>query len=53
VDTLAWVGMGLGQLHSPSAPARKNLIPKFKTLEWVRWQSDMEKRNSKSLASGF
>jgi hypothetical protein len=45
--------MGLGQLHSPTGKAKKDLFPKFKTLAWVRWQSDLDKRNLKSLASGF
>ena len=53
VDSLAWIGMGLGQLHSPSAPARKNLLPKFKTMAWVKWQSELESRRSKTLSSGF
>jgi len=53
VDTLSWIGMGLGQLHSPSEKARKNLFPKFKTLAWVRWQSDLDARQKNSISSGF
>jgi len=55
VDTLAWIGMGLGDLHSPSGRARtaEGLFPKVGTIEWVKWQTTMDSQAQKKLSSGF
>ena len=55
VDTLAWIGMGLGQLHSPGGKlkATGGLFPKVGTIEWVKWQTTMDSLEQKKLASGF
>ena len=53
VDTLSWIGMGLGQLHSPTQPPLKDLSPKIGTLAWCKWQSDLDARQKKSISSGF
>jgi predicted phage terminase large subunit-like protein len=55
VDTLSWIGMGLGQLHSPGGrlKATGGLFPKVGTIEWVKWQTTMDSLEQKKFASGF
>jgi len=55
VDTIAWIGMGLGHLHRPSKAAKfdNGLFPKHGSIEWVKWQTTMDSRAKESLSSGF
>jgi len=55
VDTLSWIGMGLGQLHSPGGKLKSTggLFPKVGTIEWVKWQTTMDSLEQKKFASGF
>ena len=54
VDTLSWIGMGLGDLHTPShGPKARGLFPKIGTIEWVKWQTTMQETEKRNLSSGF
>ena len=40
VDTIAWIGMGLSRLASPSGTIRqKTKLPEVGTLAWVKWDA--------------
>lgn len=56
VDTIAWIGMGLSRLATPGgAIAKKDERPKVGTLAWVKWDSNMRRKqeNLRSATGGF
>ena len=49
VDTIAWVGMGLDRLTTPGGTiVNKNKIPEVGTLAWVKWDSEMRKKEERN-----
>ena len=56
VDTLAWVGMGLSRLASPSGKiVQETKSPKVGTLAWVKWDAAMRKKQNRieNLTGGW
>ena len=54
VDTLSWIGMGLGELNSPRGYVPKNNLPKVGTLAWIKWDTKLrEQQSSYSTTGGF
>lgn len=54
VDTLAWIGMGLGRLAAPAMARAKKEIPKTGTLAWVKYCTKMQEQQLQlSSADGF
>jgi len=48
VDTLAWVGMGLDKMATPGgALSNTDKTPEVGTFAWVKWDSEMRKKNDK------
>ena len=41
VDTLSWIGMGLGELNAPGGRRIRRTSPKVGTLAWVKWDSKL------------
>ena len=54
VDTLSWIGMGLGDLNAPRGYKPKNNFPKVGTMAWIKWETQLqEKQISYSSTGGF
>jgi predicted phage terminase large subunit-like protein len=54
VDTLSWIGMGLGDLNAPRGYVPKNNFPKVGTMAWIKWETKLqEKQMSYSSTGGF
>ena len=54
VDTLSWIGMGLGDLRSPNGLKPKNNFPKTGTMAWIKWDSKIrQKELNLSQTSGW
>ena len=54
VDTLSWIGMGLGDLRSPTSLRPKNNFPKTGTMAWIKWDAKLrQKELTLSQTSGW
>lgn len=54
VDTLSWIGMGLGDLRSPRGIRVNNNFPKTGTMAWIKWDAQIrQKELSLSQTSGW
>ena len=54
VDTLSWIGMGLGDLRSPNALKPKNNFPKTGTMAWIKWDAKLRQKGlTLSQTSGW
>ena len=54
VDTLAWIGMGLGDLRSPHGIKVNSNFPKTGTMAWIKWDAQIrQKELSLSQTSGW
>ena len=54
VDTLSWIGMGLGDLNAPRGYTPANNFPKVGTLAWIKWDTKLrEQQVSYSTTGGF
>jgi len=54
VDTLSWIGMGLGDLNAPRGYIPKDNFPKVGTMAWVKWDTQLrERQGSYSQTGGF
>jgi len=54
VDTLSWIGMGLGDLRSPNSLRPKNNFPKTGTMAWIKWDAKLrQKELTLSQTSGW
>ena len=54
VDTIAWIGMGLGRLTSPGGYRPKEELPKVGTWGWFKHQTaQQEKQLAMQTSDGF
>jgi hypothetical protein len=54
VDTLSWIGMGLGELRSPHGIKANSNFPKTGTMAWIKWDAQIRQRElSLSQTSGW
>jgi len=54
VDTLSWIGMGLGELRSPNGIRQRNNFPQVGTMAWIKWDAKLrQKELNLSQTSGW
>jgi hypothetical protein len=55
VDTIAYIGMGLGRMTAATAPSRKKASPASGTIGWVLARSKAQQREKANMraCAGF